>query len=461
MKKIYYLFIAITISSMAFAQLGQIPNGGFENWSMSTLYDYPTQWGNSNSEEWNGSPTVIKSTDAAAGTFSCEISSLTTGPSNDTITGYVYHGTVGQGGPDGGITYSTLFDEVRYQFKSDLAVGDTAYLIMMRFVSSVMVEMVSLPAASGTNSTWTQGSINVTSTPQDELFIGFVVGDVINGISPSPGSWFRVDDVQLHNTGSAVTALPDPSFEQWSTQTVETPDNWFTMNEMLSGQGLNNANKTTDANSGSFAIEMTTQQNFNGDTIPAFISWGPIDFFAMGNPFLPAPYNATPTTFSGSYKYAPANGDMSAGIQIIFFQSGVQIGVHTEPFSASAGYTSFSSPLTIVGTPDSIVFAAFSGENPGSVLKLDDLSFSGGDVSLEEFENMSLSLYPNPSRDYVMIKSNGTFDFRFIDLAGNLVLKQERLNGPQQIDVSHLSKGAYIVQINNGVQVESLRFIKE
>ncbi len=461
MKKIFTLFYLLTLGTVSFAQLGNIPNGGFENWTTQTLYDYPTQWGNSNAEEWSGTPTVIQSSDAAVGLFSCELTSVTVGSENDTVIGYVYHGTIGQGGPDGGVPYTDLFDEVRFQFKSDLAVGDSVYMIMMRFASGVMVEMVALPAASGTNSTWTQGSIPVSSTLQDELFIGFVVGDVMNGINPSPGSWVRIDDVQLHNTGSQVTALPDPSFEQWTSQTVETPDNWFTMNEMLSGQGLNNANKTTDANSGSFAIEMTTQQNMNGDTISSFISWGPLDFNAMGGPFLPAPYNATPTTFSGSYKYVPANGDMSAGIQIIFFEAGVQIGTHIQPFSATVGYNTFSSPLTIVGTPDSIVFAAFAGENPGSVLTLDDLAFSGGDVGLNDIAQAEGFIYPNPARQFINTELEGEYSVEITDLSGNIVLSKEKQNNHTPINIGNLSNGAYLIRLlsDNGTKVE--RFIKE
>lgn len=458
MKKIYYLFLAFTISSLAYGQLGQIPNGGFENWSMSTLYDYPTQWGNSNSDEWRGLPTVIQSTDAPQGTYSCEITAAAIGP--DTLFGYVYQGGIGQSGPDSGISYTDLFSEVRYQYKSDLNTGDTLYLLYMRFVSSVMVEMNILPAASGTVSTWTQGSIAVPANAQDELFIGFVLGDPFNGFRPMPGSWARIDDVHLYNAGIAQTDLPDFGFEQWSSQQLETADNWNTLNEMLAGEGIENANKSTDANSGSFAVEMTTVQNMYGDTIPSFVSWGAINFGTMGNPFMPVPYNATPTTFSGAYKYAPQNGDQ-ANIQVLFLQGGTMIGSHFETISAAATYQTFSAPLTIAGTPDSIVLVAFSGDNPGSVLLLDDLSFSGGDVSLEEFEKMSVSLYPNPSKDFVMVKSAGTFDVKFIDLAGNVVLEKKQINGANSINVSRLSRGAYVVQINNNEQVQSLRFIKE
>lgn len=458
MRQLYLIATLLFTSSSLFAQLGQIQNGGFENWTNSTLYEYPTQWGNSNSDEWRGAPTVLKSTDASGGTYSCEITAVQVGP--DTLFGYVYHGGVGQSGPESGIAYTDVFNEVRFQYKSDIQVDDTLYMIYMRFASSVMIEMNALPAAYGTQSTWTQGSIALPSTPQDELFIGFVMGDPFNNVRPKPGSWVKLDDVQLFNTGIATTAIPDPGFEQWSTQTIETPDNWFTLDEMLAGEGIENAIKSLDANSGTYAVEMTTVQNMYGDTIPSFISWGPIDFNAMGNPFLPSPYNATPTTFSGAYKYSPQNGDQ-ANIQILFLQAGTPVGSHFETFNAAATYQTFTSPLTIGGTPDSIVFVAFSGDNPGSVLKLDDLSFSGGDVSLEEFEKMSVSLYPNPAKDVVMIQAEGDYNVIILDLAGNVVIKHEQMNGAQELNINSLSKGAYLVQITNSVKIETLRLIKE
>lgn len=460
MRKIYLSLLLIVTSSISMAQNGQIYNGGFENWSDVNLYDYPVDWGNSNSDEFRGVATVLKSTDAQLGTYSAEIRAEEAGPAPDTLFGYVYHGSVGGSGPDGGIAYTNTFDQVRVQYKSGLPVGDTLYLLVIRFNLGVMTEMLIEPAASGTVGSWTQATINLTNNPQDELFIGFVMGDPFSGIKPTPGAWARIDNVQMYNSGAATTNVPDPSFENWSTATTEVPNNWFTLNEMLAGMSAENAIKSIDANSGTYAIELSTFEDMNsGDTIRGFMSMGPFDFNGP-MPFLPAPYVATPTTFSGAYKYAPANGDVGS-IQIQFLQGGTPIGFHSETFNAAGSYTTFSSALTIAGTPDSIIFIAFAGDNPGSVLKLDDLSFSGGDVSIEEFQKMNASIFPNPANEKLMIQADGTYSFELINITGQIVLTETSVNGVQIVDLNSFESGTYIVRIHSNDTVESLKLIIE
>src|SRR5574343_418691 len=204
---------------------------------------------------------------------------------------------------------------------------------MIRFLGGTVVDYTVAPVVGGTTSTWTQGSLTVSSVPQDELFFGFVMGDPNNGVLCAPGSWARFDNVELFNGASAATAVPDFSFESWSSNSIETPDNWYTLNDILSGMGLQNAVKSTDAAVGTYSIELTTIQDPNsGDTIPGFMSAGPINIMAMGNP----------------------------------------IGNTMMPFLTNLSWTNLSLPIIISGTPDSMLFIAFSGDNPGSVLKLDE-----------------------------------------------------------------------------------------
>lgn len=104
---------------------------------------------------------------------------------------------------------------------------------------------------------------------------------------------------------------------------------------------------------------------------------------------------------------------------------------------------------------------AFSGENTGSVLKLDDLSFSGGDVSIDEFASMNISMYPNPASSTVMIKAEGTYNYSIVDLTGNVLLSENNVNGAIQLDISNLSSGAYLVKINNSINSETHKLIVE
>lgn len=456
MKKLLLSITVLSSSLMTWAQNGQLQNGGFENWTNTTLYDFTTVWNTSDQDQYVGVPTVVKSTDAQNGTYSAEIRSVSYGPASDTAFGYVFHGNTGAMGPSGGIPYTASFNTIKFRYKCDLPVAnDSVYVYMIRFLGGTVVDYTVAPVVGGTTSTWTQGSLTVSSVPQDELFFGFVMGDPNNGVLCAPGSWARFDNVELFNGAAAATAVPDFSFESWSSNSIETPDNWFTLNDILSGMGMQNAVKSTDAAVGTYSIELTTIQDPNsGDTIPGFISAGPINFMSMGNPFAAIPYNASPTLLSCKYQHMPVNSDQGV-IQVQFFQAGNPIGNAMMPFVTNFTWTNLSVPVTIAGTPDSMLFIAFSGDNPGTVLKLDELSLSGGNVGLDEFNSMNLSIYPNPATDKVMVKLEGTFGYELINVYGTIVASAFNLNNAIEIDLTQFNSGSYFIRLTNASSTET------
>lgn len=462
MKKIYFLAFSLIASGSMWAQNGELSNGGFENWSSATIYDYTTQWGNSNEEQFVGTPAVLQSTDAQDQTYAVDLLSVEYGPYPDTTFGYVYQGSIGSMGPDGGISYTDAFDEVRVYYKADLSAGDTAFLMMLRFQSGVMIEQTMVPVATSTQATYAEATISVPNTTQDELFIGFLIGNPFSMNYATPGSWIRLDNVRLYNGGNQTAALPDPSFEQWSSATIETPDDWYTLNDVLAGTGVESAIKSIDAYAGTYSIEMTTVLSPGGgsDTINSFISNGPINIFS-GNPFMPAPYAVSPTTISGAYKYTPSNADQG-GLQLTFLEAGNIIGTHFEPFSSTSGsWVTFSSNFTLAGTPDSMSLIAFSGDNPGSTLNLDELSLSGGNVGITEFASMASSVYPNPAKETVMVKADGIYTVAVYDLSGNEILSKTNATGTAVLDVRSLSGGAYVLRLRSGQKVENHKLIIE
>ncbi len=447
MKNIYSLIAFIITTNAAFSQFGQLQNGGFENWSPSTVYDFPVTWGSSNQGPQGMIPTTFKSTDAQLGTYSAELRSVAAGPNPDTLSGYVFQGTLGPGGPSAGIPFTTVFNTVKFQYKSSmLTPSDSAYVIVIRYFGGIPIEYLAIPAIGGNHSSWTQGSISLTSTPQQELFIGFAIGNPLNGTLVSPGSWARIDNVQLYNGAATVTNLPDPSFEAWDAFTVENPDNWNTLNTLLAAASLENVLKSSDAHSGNFAAQLNSMANPNtGDTIQGVLSLGVIDL-NLPNPFIPVPYNAIPTGFNGYYKYSGSNGDNGA-LQLVFLKNGNPVGSLTETFINQTAYTAFSSPIILLDTPDSLVILASSGNNPGSTLLLDDLSFTGGNVSLEEFATMAVSVYPNPAQHQVYIQSIGIFSYEIVDMTGKILLAENNLNQATAVNISNLDSGSYLVRI--------------
>lgn len=448
-KRITLLAMLFMSLGIVVAQQGEIMNGDFEDWSTVTIYDYPDQWESSNTDEWRGVAAVEKSTDASDGSFATKLVSVLTPDGNDTLIGYVFHGTTGSQGPDGGVAYTSTFDEVTFDYKASLSTGDTMFIFMIRFNAGSMVEMNAIPVVYTDQTSWTSKSINVSSTPQDELFFGFVFGDPENGNGATPGSWVEVDNVKLKNGGTAVTDLPDHSFESWASQAYDGPDNWYSMNDILSGVGAENCNISTDAHTGTYAVELSTDtiSLFGGDTIPGFISLGPINMMGGGgSPFLPMAYDANPTNFSGAYKYTPSNGDQGI-IYLEFYNNSTVVGQHVEYLNATSGYQTFNATLTLSMTPDSVLLVAGSGDNPGSVLLLDNFSFSGGNVSVFENNELEIELFPNPASDYFVMNIQEEYAYEIYSIDGKRVGNVTGLQGWETVDVNHLSSGKYIMKI--------------
>jgi hypothetical protein len=445
-KLLLSLIVFITITNIN-AQNGQIQNGGFEDWFNDSLFNYTTSWQSSNSEQYYGEATVFQSTDAFAGSYSAELISTNIG--SDTIAGYVYHGINSPNGDFGGIPYTDVFNEIQYHYKSNLGIGDTLYVLVVRFAVGAILDINILPAAIGNHSGWTQGSVMIPSGVQNQIFVGFFLSDPINGFTSGPGAWAKIDNVKMLNAGGFVTDLPDQGFEMWATQTMQAATGWSTLNKYLVTAGAQNSIQTIDSHSGNYAIQLSTIQiPENTDTIPGIISLGEIDLSNQQNPFLAAPYNFIPTNLSGAYKYSPTNGD-EGSIQVYFFQQGIPIGSHLETFNSSATYSTFSSPISMFGTPDSIIFIASSGNNPGSILKLDDLYFSGGSIGINEFEKFTVSIYPNPAHENVMIKADSEFNYQLIDLRGNIIRSENNVQGAHSINIMDIEAGSYLIRLSN------------
>lgn len=451
MKKLYATLLAVIITATSFGQYGEIENGNFENWTNQFLYEAPTTWLSQPSEDWNGVAAVLKSTDASLGTYSCEITSKEVGAAPDTTFGFILHGVMGNMGPQDGIAYTDVFDEITFDYKSDLPVGDTLYSLIMRFDGSgSMIEQFLKPAAYGTHSTWSNGSISVPSTPQSKLVIGFVVGNPFgSGPMPTPDVWARIDNVILKNGGTATTNIPNYSFENWTTESTEEADNWYTINNQLAAQGLDNALKTTDANTGTYAMELSTIYSAKwDDTLGGMLSIGAIDLYNF-DPFSKTPYSASPNNFEYAYKYTGANGDMSAQLFFEFYNSGSNIGGGSVTITDQSSYFTGSLAVSLSGTPDSVRVVAYSGDSLGSVLKIDDLAFTGGNVGIDEFSALSMDVYPNPANDYVMVKSENEYDVEILDISGKVVYSAKNNSGVKTINTSEFKKGAYFIRINS------------
>ncbi|MCL2132175.1 MAG: T9SS type A sorting domain-containing protein [Lentimicrobiaceae bacterium] len=69
-----------------------------------------------------------------------------------------------------------------------------------------------------------------------------------------------------------------------------------------------------------------------------------------------------------------------------------------------------------------------------------------GTLGLHENFISKIKVYPNPANDNLFIESKGFVTIKIYDMLGKEVLNQNA-DGKTEIDISHLSKGVYNVQI--------------
>lgn len=112
-----------------------------------------------------------------------------------------------------------------------------------------------------------------------------------------------------------------------------------------------------------------------------------------------------------------------------------------------------------------MAFGANAGAN-GSVMEGVQQPYEISVLSVDEnAENISLSVYPNPSTDYLYLTSsegNSGLSYQLFDMNGRL-LKSEKITGNQtNIDMQGLVSATYFVKVNQGNKtVKTFKVIKK
>ncbi|MDY2587657.1 FG-GAP-like repeat-containing protein [Winogradskyella aquimaris] len=85
----------------------------------------------------------------------------------------------------------------------------------------------------------------------------------------------------------------------------------------------------------------------------------------------------------------------------------------------------------------------------------------GSNLSINNYENDGISIYPNPTDNYLNVKTNeiGDFSFRIFDLSGRLI-KTGKINKNRKIDIGDISSGHYFIKLQNQINYNVLSFLK-
>ncbi len=466
MKKISLISVGLFVCSCTFGQNGSIVNGGFENWSNNILFENPDIWLTGN----NISSDIVatKSTDKVGGNYSIRLESIING--NDTAFGFALHGQIGNNGPEGGIPYSDVVDTIKGWYKYATQPGDSNN-ILIEFKNGGNIVSQDLIKFAGTQNTWTKFAypINAGLATPDSVVLGFVAGNAL-GSGVHDSTWLMLDDVSFASSVTNTPAnIPNSGFEAWSDIQVEDADDWYSMNSLLNYQQLVPARKTADAHSGTYGAELETMTvNYGADTLTGVLAKGFIDYWAPSNG---TPYTWQPDTFRGYYKYAPVGND-TAYISVQFSANANVIDQHWITITGTVNaYTLFEQQLNVGSVPDSMQIVMWSGNMPGSILKVDDLEFIGGNVGVSEVKTQvgSIILYPNPAKDactleYFSAKA-GPACISIYNVLGDMVYNQTYSAGiglqHLPLNLQDMEAGIYLLKLEINGQFYSQKLTLE
>jgi hypothetical protein len=277
--------------------------------------------------------------------------------------------------------------------------------------------------------------------------------------------------------GQCVAQIPNNGFEDWTqVGNYVTPDDWVTT---LQGQPGPYFPVTRSADHFPSTVGMYSMRLENNPSfMPLGGGYGMAITGGFDFPFQPAfPVLGNPTNLYGYYKYNSVNED-TAFIKVILFNNGVEVNPGqflNDAFvvtSTVTEWTSFNLQFDSYTAADSasIWISAFipSGMNDtpngNSVLYVDNLSFDGLISSVNDFQDASeLSLYPNPANQVITLATDAmsmkNASVQIYSLTGALVKTVPLIRDKQNVDVSGLANGTYVVAVSDADRITRTKLV--
>lgn len=475
MKKIYSLILFACAGLAMHAQNG-IPNGNFESWTSNT-YEDPLGLISSNPSSFGqcGVFNCLKVADPEHGSFALQLTTHLS--ATDTCFGYAINADPnGSGGLPcnwpGGLPFTQTPLGLRGYYKSNEQSGDSGILVVAFRNAGTCLGMYSYKFG-GVQSTYAPFTIDfnppLAGTPDTMVFIA-ISSDVFNGVSKN-GSMLQLDSLSF----IGITPQPvgfDGDFETWQSTTIESPDNWYIVSN---GSGVNGVAKTTDANAGVYAAELTTylgDNNGNPVARGASISTGYYPNNCGGPcPQLGGyPFSNQVDTLAFYYKYAPMGND-TAEVNIQFKFMGNPVSMMGMPIYNAASTYQYMEIYFNTGAPIDTAIVSFQSSNwrdsalsyVGTVLKVDEVHFKSQPqtTGIKMYDaSVGIKVFPNPSQDGNFVVSNvGYYDLvRVMNVYGQEINAEIRkTNGTAQIHIP--AAGAYTVFVNSSGKTTSLKVI--
>ena len=274
--------------------------------------------------------------------------------------------------------------------------------------------------------------------------------------------------------------IPNPDFETWAVDTMATSSSSFTYNRPTgwfplfsafywggaTGNGPLSCYKSTDKNSGSYALELRVESDSVGaDMLAAF------------------PQGYRPLQLNGYYKYTGAPSDSFViyvgiykgnSVGAIFGDTTViEIGTGVKYFSggSATSYAPFSIPIyynAVPDVPDSALIMIVplngaGGLNPGQKFYVDGLAFFGVSAIDEELMKNQISIFPNPAHNRLNIGFQTSFrqaQVEIMDISGRSLYNEKLNMSSNSVDLSSFDPGIYLLRLTKDGKTFTKKIMK-
>jgi len=82
---------------------------------------------------------------------------------------------------------------------------------------------------------------------------------------------------------------------------------------------------------------------------------------------------------------------------------------------------------------------------------------------MEDIQDQTISIYPNPATDLVTIKfheeMNTSFTYELTDITGKIIQREMLTSDQTEINISKFSKGIYMMKISNEESIHTYRLV--
>ncbi len=113
-------------------------------------------------------------------------------------------------------------------------------------------------------------------------------------------------------------------------------------------------------------------------------------------------------------------------------------------------------PVSLVDSDGLVIYSTSGNYGSGEST---NFSTTGNPLSINDNDINQVVLYPNPSYGIVNVLTNSPVSISVFDITGKLVNSIEEVNNGENIDLSTLQAGMYLVKINDGINQQTQKLI--